>query len=238
MSPTTLSQDIDVLRRYSTPTVANAIELFDIRPRTEGYMLPGLHCFLPDITSIAGYAATCVISSRKPEAGKARESRDYWEHLSSIPGPRIAVVQDIDPIPGLGSFWGEVNANVHMALGCIGTVTNGGIRDMPEMRTLGFQALYGHRCVSHGYVHIEDFGKPVTINGLTVRPEDLLLADEHGVLVVPVQTLPHLEDAIREMEKRERPVIDYCKSRNVDRAELWNRILTHLRNAPAWTPGR
>lgn len=227
---------IDVLTRYSTPTVANAIELFDIRPRDQGYVLPGLQCLLPNAAPIAGYAATCVISSHRPALGAARESRDYWEHVASIPGPRIAVVQDIDEIPGLGSFWGEVNASVHKALGCVGTITNGGIRDMPEMRALGFQALHAVRCVSHGYIHIESFGKPVDILGITIHPGDLLQADEHGVLVVPVETLPHLEEAILEMEKRERPVIDYCKRKDVDRAELWSTILTHVRNAPPWQP--
>ena len=228
--------DLSVLRRYSTPTVANAIELFDIRPRTEGYMMPGLQCLLPDAAPIVGYAATCLISARKPGPGEARESREYWAHLASVQGPRIAVVEDSDPEIGTGSFWGEVNANVHKALDCVGCVTNGGIRDMPEMRKLGFQALYGARCVSHGYIHIRDFGNPVKINGTTVHPGDLIQADEHGVLVIPTETLPYLEDAVLEMERRERPVIEYCQSGAVDRDELWSKIVTHLRSAPKWMP--
>ena len=105
-------------------------------------------------------------------------------------------------IRGLGSFWGEVNSNIHKALGCVGTVTNSGIRDVDEMRAAGFQALYRHLCVSHSYIHVTDFGKPVIIEGLIVKPGDLLQVDQHGALIVPVETLPDLEAAIQEVERR------------------------------------
>src|SRR6476619_3959194 len=117
--------DLEKLCRHSTPTVANAIELLGLRARTEGFFLPGLRCLLPDAPSIAGYAVTCLISTAAPDTFGKRESWDYWEHIEQIPGPRLAVVQDIDPEPGAGSFWGEVNANIHKAFGCVGAVTNG-----------------------------------------------------------------------------------------------------------------
>ena len=164
--------DLSILTRYNTPTVANAIELFELRPRSQGFLRPGFQCLQPSMAPIAGFASTCTISSQTFESFGRREVFDYWEHVESIPGPRIAVVQDLDPYPSLGSFWGEVNSNVHKALGCIGTVTNSGIRDVDEMRAAGFQALYRHLCVSHSYIHVTDFGKPVNIEGLVVKPGD------------------------------------------------------------------
>lgn len=224
-----MSADIEMLRRYPTPAVANAVELFGVQSRTDGFFRPGLCCLLPDALPIAGYAVTCTISTAAPDSFGKVDSWDYWEHIEQIAGPRIAVVQDIDPDPGLGSFWGEVNANVHKALGCVGAVTNGGARDLEEMQRLGFQMLYAHPCVSHAYVHITSVAKPVRFLGLTVAPGDLVMADRHGALVIPPAALPCLEDAIAEMERRERPVIEFCQSPGFSRAELKKYVELHLR---------
>ena len=229
--------DLGVLTRYSTPTVANAIELFELRPRDEGFLRPGLLCLRPDAVPMAGFAATCLVSGNKPDTYGRRDVYDYWEHLESVPGPRISVVQDLDPYPGAGCFWGEVNASIHLALGCVATVTDGAVRDLPEMRSVGFQALYRHVAVSHGYIHPVAFGSPVNIGGVVVRPGDLLQVDQPGALIVPVETLPQLEAAVLEIERRERPVIDYAKSGSATRAGLKEMVDKHLRNAPPWRPG-
>lgn len=231
-----MTVDLSVLTRYNTPTVANAIELFELRPRSEGFLMPGFHCLQPSMAPVAGFAATCTISSQTLDSFGRRDNYDYWEHVESVPGPRISVVQDLDPYPGSGCFWGEVNANVHKALGAVGTVTNGAIRDVEEMRAAGFQALYRHLAVSHSFVHVVDFGKPVSIQGVMVKPGDLLQIDQHGALIVPIETLPNLEDAVREIERRERPVIEYAQSPGATRAGLVERAIKHLRNAPKWTP--
>lgn len=234
MSTPQPSPDLSVLTRYNTPTVANAIELFELRPRHEGFLRPGLHCLRPDLPPVAGYATTCTISGESAGSYGRRESFEYWEHIESIPGPRIAVVQDLDPEPRTACFWGEVNANIHLALGCVGTITDGGARDLDEMRAAGFQALYRHASVSHSYVHVVDCGQPLRIYGVLVQPGDLLQIDQHGALLVPPETLPHLEAAIQEIERRERPVIDYCKSGQATREGLVEVVTKHLRNAPAW----
>jgi regulator of RNase E activity RraA len=228
--------DISVLTRYSTPTVANAIELFEIRARDEGYLRPGLQCLLPEMAPVAGFASTCMVSSLRDKPRGAREPFDYWEHIDSLPEPRIAVVLDVDPQPGSGCFWGEVNSNIHQAVGCLGAVTNGAARDLTEMRQIGFQMLYGHTCVSHSYIHIVDFGKPLTFDGVLVNPGDLIQVDQHGALIVPVEVMPHLEEAIFEIERRERPVIDYCRSGNATRSGIGQAVSQHLRNLPRWQP--
>ena len=233
-----MSLDLSVLARYNTPTVANAIELFDLRPRNEGFLRPGFLCLRPDAAPVAGFAATCQISCEAPDSFGRREIFDYWQHVESIAGPRIAVVHDLDTYPGTGCFWGEVNASIHTALGCVGTVTNGACRDLDEMRKVGFQALYKHSAVSHSYVHPVDFGKPLLIDGVIVRPGDLLQIDQHGALIVPVETLKDLEAAVQEVERRERPVIDYCLSGNPTRVGLVEKFKTHIRDAGDWKPAR
>jgi 4-hydroxy-4-methyl-2-oxoglutarate aldolase len=229
-----LNLDLEQLCRHSTPTVANAIELLGLRSRTEGFFRPGLQCLLPEARSIAGYAVTCTISTAAPDSLGKLESWDYWDHICQIAGPRIALVQDIDPEPGLGSFWGEVNSNIHKALGCVGAVTNGGARDLDEMQRLGFQMLYAQACVSHAYVHITSAGQPVRFLGLAVMPGDLVMADKHGAMVIPPAAAAHLEEAIAEMERRERPVIEYCQSSAFKPEELRRVVEMHLRKPSPW----
>lgn len=224
------------LRHYNTPTIANAIELFDLRPRNRGFLKPGWRVLQPGMAPLAGYASTCIISGEGPDSYGKKESFDYWEHIESIPGPRIAVVKDIDPQPGSACFWGEVNASVHMALGCVATVTDGAVRDLDEMKSLRFQAAYRATCVSHGYVHIVDFNKPVLLDGELISPGDLLQIDQHGVLIIPPAVLPQLQEAIYEVERRERPVIEYCQSGRASRAGLVDMVKKHLRITTKWAP--
>jgi regulator of RNase E activity RraA len=236
-----LSSPLDLLaplRRYNTPTIANAIELFDLRPRNRGFLRPGWKVLQASMPPVAGYAATCLIAGEGPDTFGKKESFGYWAHVESIPGPRIAVVKDLDPWPSAGCFWGEVNASVHTALGCVGTVTDGGVRDVDEMRTIGFQAVYRDLCVSHGYVHIVDYGAPVTIDGETIAPGQLLQMDQHGVLLVPEAVLPNLQEAIDEVERRERPVIDYCRGASPTRAGMEEMLKKHLRVSGKWAPGQ
>jgi 4-hydroxy-4-methyl-2-oxoglutarate aldolase len=98
----------------------------------------------------------------------------------------VIVVEDLDEPSGLGSLWGEVNANMHKAMGCVGCVTNGSVRDLDEVEPLGFHFFASHIAVSHAYVHIVEVGTPVRIGGLTVRPGDLLQGDRHGVINIPL----------------------------------------------------
>lgn len=229
--------DLSVLTRYSSPTVANAIELFEIRPRNEGYLRTPFTCLSPEKPPVAGYAATCTVSCEAPDSYGRIESFDYWEHIESQPGPRIAVVQDLDRGPLAGGFLGEVNGAIHLALGCVGAVIDGAVRDLDEMRREGLQVLYRQVIVSHGYVHPVACGMPIEIDGETLKPGMLLQVDQYGVLIVPPETLPHLEEAIREVERRERGVLDYCRSGKPTRAGLVETVTKYLRNHPKWTPG-
>lgn len=199
------------LAGFSTPSVSNGIETFRLRPRNEGFMDGSVRCVFPELGSAVGYAVTACI--RAAAEGERLAPAELWTHAVSMPKPRVVVIQDLDEPPGVGSFWGEVNANVFRALGCIGVVTNGGVRDLREMEALGFHAFAGSICVSHAYVRVIEVGIPVTVGGLVVRPGDLLHADRHGVLNVPTAMARELPAAIRAVETEERRLIEYCQSR-------------------------
>ena len=74
-------------------------------------------------------------------------------------------------------------------------VTNGSVRDMPAARSAGFHYFAGSVAVSHGYVHIVDFGQQLEIGGLKVASGELLHGDLHGVQSVPLSIAPQLPAA-------------------------------------------
>jgi 4-hydroxy-4-methyl-2-oxoglutarate aldolase len=206
-------EELDALRRFSTPSISNAIERFDIRPRHHGFTGPEIRCLFPEMPPIVGYASTAIVMAEQPAvAGRSPAVGEYWEFILSIPAPRIAVIQDIDQPCAIGSFWGEVNGNIHKALGCVGTVTNGGVRDLDEVRALGFQFLASAAIVSHAYVHLVDFGTPVKVGGLLVNPGDLVHADKHGAIVIPHEIARQVPAAAAEVERGERRIIECCQS--------------------------
>jgi regulator of RNase E activity RraA len=214
-------EQLAALRAWPTPAISNAIETFDVRARNLGFMTPDIVCRFPELPPIVGYAATCKIrASAPPNKDPESVSRSaWWDHIESIPRPRIIVIQDLDQ-PPVGSFWGEVNGNVHKALGAIGVITDGGVRDMDEVRAIGFQFLAKEILVSHAYVHIVEVGGPVTVGGLTVRPGDLLHADQHGCIHIPHQIADRVAAAAQAVEDRERVIINAAKAPGVTRADL------------------
>jgi len=203
-------EELDALRKITTPTVSNAIETFDVRPRNEGFMDSSVRCILPELGTMVGYACTATIRAREQEASPP--PWDMWEAVRQVPEPRVVVIQDLDAPQPVGSFWGEVNGNTYKALGCVGTVTNGGVRDLDEVRELGFHFFASCVLVSHAYVHLVDIGVPVQVGGITVSPGDLIHGDQHGVLVIPHEIARDIPKAAAEVEQRERRIIGLCQS--------------------------
>ena len=177
---------IDALRKISSPSVANAIETFKVRPRNQGQMSSDIKTLFPEMGPLVGYAVTAVIRAEpEPMEGHRASTFGWWDYVLSIPAPRVVVVHDLDEPRGQGAQWGEVQANIHKALGCAGVITDGSVRDLDEVRGLGFQFAAAHVSVSHAYVHMVDFGLPIKVGGLWVKPGDLLHADHHGVVEHP-----------------------------------------------------
>jgi 4-hydroxy-4-methyl-2-oxoglutarate aldolase len=215
MSTTILTTaELDQLRRYNTPTISNAIELFDVRPRQLGFLPHTIRCLLPDLGPIVGYAVTSRTRAAKPELTESTVDLlgDYLRYVASVPGPKIAVGWDLDEPPGLGAQFGEVTATIHQKLGCVGHITSGCPRDLDEVEALGFQLFGLNPCVSHAYVRLVDFGSPVMIGGVEIQSGDLIHADKHGVCLIPHEVAPRLAKACVEVESRERPMLEMCRS--------------------------
>jgi 4-hydroxy-4-methyl-2-oxoglutarate aldolase len=145
---------------------------------------------------------------------------DWWNHILTIPAPRIVVVEDTDKHPGLGSFIGELHANILLSLGCVGVVTNGAVRDLRAVRATGFQMFAGNVSVSHAYAHLYDFGHPVEVGRMKVQPGDLVHGDLHGVQTVPLQIASEIPDVAERMTVEDQKLIALCRSKNFTIANL------------------
>ena len=213
-----ISQDLlENLRKYDTPTIVNSLEILDSRFRTSGFTTEQLVCVDTSLPPIVGYAKTATISASSEVDPNTKRDRSlaYYEYVSSGTAPYISVIQDVDEIPGFGAFWGEVNSNIHNALGVIGVVTNGSVRDL-DVLAAGFQVLAGKIGPGHAYVRIEETGIPVNIFGMNVQHNDLIHADRHGSVVIPAELAEELPKAIDLMIRKEKIILDACKRQDFD----------------------
>lgn len=194
------------LKRWNTPTVYNGWEQITTRnPAADAFNREESRDFMPQMGPMIGYAVTVVIEPSNPAHRMATPlgGAEYRRYVGDIPGPKIVVVQDLDKPQVLGAFWGEVNANAHRVLGCIGTITDGGVRDLDEMANAGFKALARRLCVGHAFTHPVRWGCEVEVFGTKVSPGDLIHADKHGFMVIPPDEQEGLLEAARFMDANE-----------------------------------
>ncbi len=194
------------LKRWSTPSVYNGWEAITACDRTRGHFnSEATRDYMPELGPIVGYAVTVITepSNAKHHEGHEVKWREYRAYIASRPEPKIVVVQDLDKPHFVGAYWGEVMSNVHRALGCVGTIIDGAIRDVDEMRSVGFKALAKQTTVGHAYSTPIQWGCEVEVFGCSVRPGQLIHADQHGFLVVPEQDEAKLLEACRFMDTAE-----------------------------------
>ena len=207
---------MDFLRSVDTPTVCNLLEIVMPERRGSGYTVKHLHCPFPDLPPMVGYAKTVTFESKdKVPLGQAtylQKRLDYLDYVASAPQPAVMIMHDLDgEHAGFGAFWGEVQSNVHKALGALGVVTDGSIRDIP-MIAPGFQMLAAAIVPSHAYVHVVDFGLEVEVAGMAVKSGDLIHADRHGAIVVPIDKIDTMLAAAGKLTETEARIIAAAKS--------------------------
>jgi regulator of RNase E activity RraA len=216
MNTVLTSEQLEILRRLDACTLANAIETFHARLRNEGFTDNSVYCQFPHLSPMLGYAATVKVRGSAPPTAERNypDRTDWWDYILSLPSPRVVVVQDMASTVGLGSLLGVVHVNILRALGCVGAVTNGAVRDLPAAEKLGFQLFAGNISVSHAYVHIVEFGTPVEIGGLKIQSGDLLHGDLHGVQTIPSSIAGKIPMAAAEIIAREQELITFCQSKD------------------------
>ncbi|MFV0308566.1 MAG: RraA family protein [Desertimonas sp.] len=210
-STATTDADWGFLRSVDSPTVANAIERFAIRDRSVGYLGGPIRCAFPELGVMAGRALTVTVSnSIGAVAGRAGWWR-MWEALDAMDGPVVLAFADASGEPHRVAYAGEIMARVARRLGAVGMVTDGALRDVDEVRALGFHYFMQYPVVSHANFEIVAVGDPVTLWGQRVATGDILHGDVNGVVIVPPETLATLPaevDAVRTAEAAEMAFIE------------------------------
>jgi regulator of RNase E activity RraA len=208
-------EELEALRRFDTPTICNAIEMIMPEMYGIGFTTGGLVCAHPSLPPVVGYARTAMMRASSKPARTLEERRQhrfgYVDYIAQGPGPRIMVVQDVDPVPGFGAWWGEVNTAVHKGLGCAGAVTNGSFRDV-DLLAEGFQLLGGCVGPAAAHVQITDYDCEVNIGGMVVKTNDIIHADRHGAVVVPAGCVRGIPAAVELALKREKVILDAVRS--------------------------
>ena len=207
----TISQStLAKLAKFDTPTICNIIELFDVRPRNQGYMGGTIRCNFPELPPIVGFAATASFrSDAPPAAGDAYGSLDQQvAQFAELPGPAVVVFQDLDDPPVAATF-GEVMCSIYQAFGSTGLITSGAGRDLEQVRALEYPVFTGSTICSHAYCHLLHIGLPVHVGGLVVHQGDLLHGDANGVTNIPLDIASAVADIGDEFVASERIVLDY-----------------------------
>ena len=210
---------LNVLRSVDTPTVCNAIEAAQGKRGFNNFTKATMVASAPEEKSVVGYALTAKIaatSAPKEPAESVKERRmAYYKYMAEGQRPSLAVIEDCDFPNCVGAFWGEINTTVHKGFGVSGVVTNGVVRDLGDLPT-GFPVIAGSIGPSHAFVHVREFGKPVSVFGLAVEEGDLVHADRHGALVIPSLVIPSLQHAIEKLIATERLVLDPASKPDFD----------------------
>jgi len=211
--------DLELLSKWDTPTICNALEIVVPERRATGFTTGALTCLDPKLPPMVARARTAAIRATSPADESAEEIKNrrasYYEYIANALYKTIAVVQDLDAAPGFGAFWGEVNTAVHRGLGCLGAITNGSMRDLDDCAP-GFQLLAAKVGPSHAHVHVVDFGSPVTIFGMRVAHDDIIHADQHGAVVIPAHAVQALPAAVELLQRREAVILKVARSPDFD----------------------
>ena len=209
--------DLKALAQFDTPTICNTIELFEVRPRTAGYMDGRIRACFPEMPPAVGYASTATMRCALPKMeGDVYGSLDQQvARFAELPGPAIVVFQDLDD-PAVAATFGEIMCTTYQAFGAAGLVTSGAARDLDQVRRIGFPTFSNGVICSHGYSHIVDLHRTVRVGGLTIHAGELIHADANGVATIPLEIASEVPDAAAEFVRAEAIVLDYLKVDNAD----------------------
>lgn len=208
---------LDLLRRYDTPTICNVVELFDLRPRTAGYMDGRIQACFPKLPPMVGFASTATFrSAAPPRAGNVYSGlADQVASFADLPGPAVVVFQDLDN-PSAAATFGEVMCTTYKTFGAVGLITSGTGRDLDQVEALSFPCFTNGTVCAHGYCNIIQINIPVHVGGIPVHPGELLHGDRNGVTTIPVEIAAAVAEGCADYMAAEAVVLNYLKAGKID----------------------
>ena len=223
-SPQPTSAELAALAVFDTPTICNALEVVLPDSRARGFTTRPALCGFPALKPMVGYARTARIRAKSPSPLTAAELRElrhgYYRYVDAGPKPSVVLIQDLDgQDAGYGAFWGEVHSAIHLGLGALGVITDGSVRDIDAWAP-GFQFLAAMVGPSHAYAYVVDFGGEIEVLGMRVCSGDLVHADRHGAVVVPVAAIRELPAAAEKVARREASILAVARAPNCTAEQL------------------
>jgi regulator of RNase E activity RraA len=186
-------------------------------------------------TTMAGYACTAKLICDTPPGGdeKKIDEKELLYYLDKAEKPSVMVIQNLDRHPADGGSIGDCMTAYFMALGCIGCVTNGGLRDAGEISGTGFHVFAAGPAVGYSHFRYVALDTAVNVGGLVIYPGDLIAGDVHGIIKIPADVC--LDELIASMEEcvaAEEKMKEYCRSADFCIEGLYKITgdLDHLRN--------
>lgn len=209
--------DLDLLRKYDTPTICNVLELFDLRPRHSGYLDGRIQACYPHLPPMVGYASTATFrSAAPPRSGNVYSGLgEQVASFAALPGPAVVVFQDLDS-PVAAATFGEVMCTSYQAFGAAGLITSGAGRDLDQVAALNFPCFTAGTICAHGYCHFPSLNVPVQVGGVSIHPGELLHGDRNGVTTIPLNIASAVAQGCAEFVAAEAVVLNYLKSGRID----------------------
>jgi regulator of RNase E activity RraA len=147
--------------------------------------------------------------------GTDRPSMDPWKEMlrliqkaaqpaSAQPVPVIAVIEAVGPRPRHTVVIGDIMACMLRMAGAVGFLTNGSIRDLEGVRAVPMACWGAGLSPMHGRIRWIDVNSPVVIDGMTVRPGDVIHADLNGAVAIPPDIADRVYDQGRVIQENER----------------------------------
>lgn len=199
------------LLEFDTPTVANGVEQLEIRDPSVGYTGPDVRALMPDMGPCVGIAVTARLDTTT--AGTDRPPSlfyDWLRHMEKVHQevgegrlPVFAVIESVGPRPRATVTIGDGMGTTMKLAGAGAFLTNGSIRDIEGVRAIPLPTWAAGLCPMHGRLRWLEINCPVVIDGMTVRPGDILHADANGVIVIPPEVADQVYEKALAVRQRE-----------------------------------
>lgn len=217
---------IEYLQSIDSPTLSNAVEKLQIRPRAAGFTPLQIRCLFPELGRLCGYAVTAQVETvTQMHSTEERTFLELFKAVEDSPKPAVVAFQEIGGHGNYAAHCGEVMATAFTRLGAVGLVTDGGVRDIPEVRALRFHYFCRGTVVSHANFKIVRAGVPIQVFGLEIKPGDLLHGDENGLMKIPASALENIKQAVEQVRTRERRLMDFMRSPDFSVEKLKGRFI-------------
>lgn len=188
------------LLEFDAALIANTLIYIDPTPAEDIYLGGSIACQTPGMGPMVGVAMTCELDSSSPGGTFGMDAYyEQLEQISKITEPVVWVVKTVGSRPDHECIMGDGMAKLLYAAGCIGVVTDGGLRDVAGFASVPFHAFAKGRVIHHTPYRFRSINQPVEIGGVTIRPGDVIHGSSEGVIRIPSASLAQLPERAAKM---------------------------------------